>query len=60
MQSEEQKAHLPKLDIEGDNWVMYRDHLLWTMKQSTIKEHIVSDLPPVAYISKGKVGGLEP
>ena len=58
MQSEEQKAHLPKLDIEGDNWVMYRDRLLWTMKQFSMKDHIANDSPPAAYTAKGTVGGL--
>jgi hypothetical protein len=60
MQSEEQKAHLPKLDIEGDNWVTYLDRLLWTMKQFSIKDHIVNDSPPAAYTVKGTVGGLTP
>ena len=60
MQSEEQKAHLPKLDIEGDNWVTYRDRLLWTMKQFSIKDHIANDSPPAAYTAKGTVGGLAP
>jgi hypothetical protein len=60
MQSEEQKAHLPKLDIEGDNWVMCRDRLLWTMKQFSMKDHIANDSPPAAYTVKGTVGGLTP
>ena len=59
MQGEEQKAYLPKLDIEGDNWVMYQDHLIWIMKQSSIKDHIANDSPPAAYLVKGKIGGLE-
>jgi hypothetical protein len=58
MQSEEQKVHLPKLDIEGDNWVMYRDRLLWTMKQFSMKDHIANDSPPAAYTAKGTVRGL--
>jgi hypothetical protein len=58
MQSEEQKAHLPKLDIEGNNWVMYQDRLLWTMKQFSMKDHIANDSPPAAYTAKGTVGGL--
>jgi hypothetical protein len=60
MQSKEQKAHLPKLDIEGDNWVMYWDCLLWTMKQFSMKDHIANDSPPAAYTAKGTVGGLTP
>ncbi len=60
MQGEEQKAYLPKLDIEGDNWVMYQDHLIWIMKQSSIKDHIANNSPPVAYLTRGKVGRLEP
>jgi hypothetical protein len=59
MQSEEQKAYLPKLDIAGDNWVTYRDRLLWIMKGSTIKEHIASDSPSATYTARGKVGGLD-
>jgi hypothetical protein len=60
MQSEEQKVHLPKLDIEGNNWVMYQDCLLWTMKQFSMKDHIVNDSPPAAYTAKGIVGCLTP
>ena len=59
MQGEEQKAYLPKLDIKGDNWVMYQDHLIWTIKQSSIKDHIANDSPPMAYLVKGKISGLE-
>jgi len=51
---------LPKLDIEGDNWVMYRDRLLWTMKQFSMKDHIANDSPPAAYTAKGTVGSLTP
>jgi hypothetical protein len=60
MQSKEQKAHLPKLDIEGDNWVMHQDCLLWTIKQFSIKDHIANDSPPAAYTAKGIVKGLAP
>jgi hypothetical protein len=60
MQGEEQKAYVPKLSIEGDNWVMYRDRILWVMKQYQIKEHIAADTPPATYISKGTVGGITP
>jgi len=60
MQSEEQKAYLPKLDIAGDNWVTYWDRLLWIMKGNTIKEHVTNDSPSAAYTVKGKVGRLEP
>jgi len=60
MQGEEQKAYLPKLSIDGNNWVMYRDGLIWGMKQNTIKEHIATDTLPTTYIVKGKVGGLDP
>src|SRR5712671_1736632 len=59
MQGEEQKAYLLKLDIEGNNWVMYRDCLIWTMKQSSIKDYIANDSPPAAYLAKGKIGRLE-
>ena len=59
MQGKEQKAYLPKLDIEGNNWVMYRDCLIWIMKQSSIKDHIANNSPPTAYLAKGKIGGLE-
>jgi hypothetical protein len=59
MQSEEQKAYLPKLDIAGNNWVTYQDCLLWIMKGSTIKEHIASDSPSATYTARGKVSGLE-
>ena len=60
MQSEEQKAYVPKLSIEGNNWVMYRDRILWVMKQYQIKEHIATNAPPATYISKGTVGGITP
>jgi hypothetical protein len=60
MQSKEQKVHLPKLTIEGDNWVMYQDRLLWTMKQFNIKDHIANNSPSAAYTAKGTVGSLAP
>ena len=60
MQGEEQKAYLSKLNIEGNNWVMYQDHLLWTMKCNNIKEHTTDNTPPQAYIQMGKIGSLEP
>jgi len=47
------------LDIEGNNWVMYWDRLVWTMKQSSIKDHIANDSPPTAYLAKGKISRLE-
>jgi len=51
---------VPKLSIKGDNWVMYRDRILWVMKQYQIKEHIAANTPPATYISKGTVGGITP
>jgi hypothetical protein len=60
MQGKEQKVFLPKLDIKGDNWVMYHDCLLWTMKHNNIKIHTTHERPPTDYVSKGKVGRLEP
>jgi hypothetical protein len=47
------------LDIEGENWVMYRDRILWVMKHNNIKEHITDATPPAAYIAKGKIGRLK-
>jgi hypothetical protein len=51
---------MPKLFIEGDNWVMYQDRILWVMKQNQIKDHITTNAPPATYISKGMVGGITP
>ena len=51
---------MPKLSIEGENWVMYWDRILWVMKQNQIKEHIAGDVPPATYISKGTVGSITP
>jgi hypothetical protein len=60
MQGEEQKAYMPKLSIKGKNWIMYRDHILWVMKQNQIREHIAANVPSATYISKGTVGGITP
>ena len=59
MQGKEQKAYLPKLDIEGNNWVIYWNHLLWTLKHNNIKEYIANDSLPQSYTNKGKVGSLK-
>jgi hypothetical protein len=54
------KFNVPKLSIDGANWVDYRDRVLWLLESQNIEAHIADDSMPSSYTTQGKVGGLEP
>ena len=34
--------HIPKLDVSGSNWVIFKDHFLWSIDARGLTEHIDS------------------
>jgi len=57
MQEERQKAQVqvPRLALDGSNWVIYHDRLKWVLQISNFNDHSLSDSPSAAYIALGDV-----
>jgi len=51
---------VPKLSLDGSNWVVYHNRLIWAMQTNTFTDHVAADTPTMAYTAIGDVGGLTP
>ena len=59
----EQEGHhlwLPKLSVDGSNWVVYWDRLIWALQANTFNEHVAAETPPTAYTALSNISGLTP
>ena len=50
--------HLPKLAEDRSNWIIYRNHITWTMNMRGLRDHLMSETITKAYTDAGTVGGL--
>jgi hypothetical protein len=54
------KQNIPKLAVDGSNWVIFRDRLLWVLDTNSLSEHLAHDTIPTSYTNAGPVGSLQP
>ena len=54
------KQNIPKLAVDGSNWVIFRDRLLWVLDTNSLSEHLAHDTIPASYTNAGPVGSLQP
>ncbi|KAF8811069.1 hypothetical protein BYT27DRAFT_7064489, partial [Phlegmacium glaucopus] len=54
-------AHIPKLEIDGSNWVIFKDRFLFAAAAASLKGHIDgTGKPPVAVTVPAIQVGMEP
>src|SRR6267142_2635258 len=60
MASDEQRmpVQVPKLSLDGSNWVTYRDRLKWAMQANTFDDHAEASSPSAEYTALGTIGGV--
>src|SRR6267142_1716910 len=60
MASDEQRTpvQVPKLSLDGSNWVTYRDRLKWAMQANTFDDHAEASSPSAEYTALGTIGGV--
>jgi hypothetical protein len=51
---------LPKLAIDGSNWITFRDRLIWIMESQEWELHLTEGSTPAAYTAVGDVNGVTP
>ena len=54
------KQNIPKLAVDGSNWVIFHDRLLWVLDMNSLSEHLVHNTIPASYTNAGPVGSLQP
>ena len=54
------KQNIPKLAVDGSNWVIFRDCLLWVLDTNSLSDHLTHDTAPTSYTNAGTVGNLGP
>jgi hypothetical protein len=55
-----QQIKLPRLQTNGNNWVIYCDRLIWALQIHSIEDHIQFTTPPTSYTDLGIQDNLEP
>jgi hypothetical protein len=50
--------HLPKLAEDRSNWIIYRNHIMWTMNMRGLGDHLTSEMITKAYTDAGTIGRL--
>ena len=52
--------HIPKLDISGNNWVIFKDHFIWALDACGILDHIdgTSKEPADLIMKEERAGSL--
>jgi transposase InsO family protein len=51
---------IPKLNVDGSNWVIYRDHIMLALEMNGLDIHLTEPSAPKEYVNAGAIGGLEP
>jgi gag-polypeptide of LTR copia-type len=54
------QVQVPKLSLDGSNWVIYHDRLKWAMQTNSFNTHVSDTSPTQAYTTLGVIGGLTP
>jgi hypothetical protein len=44
------KQNIPKLAVDGSNWVIFRDRLLWVLDTNSLSEHLAHDTIPASLL----------
>ena len=53
--------HVPKLDVAGTNWVVYKDHFLWSINAQGYLDHLDgTEVEPVDSINPLVQSGMTP
>jgi hypothetical protein len=55
--SDDLQINIPKLAVDGSNWVIYRDRMIWAMDSHMLSDHLTNDSMPQAYPAAGTVNG---
>ena len=50
---------IPKLQVDGSNWVVYRDWMVWAMNSRTLSEHLTNVSMPAVYAAAGAINGVD-
>src|SRR5713226_4275496 len=56
----EEKLHLPKLALDGSNWITYCDRIQWSFKMRGLGNHLISNSIPDEDLEAGDIGGYTP
>ena len=56
----EERAHLPKLEEDGSNWIIYRNRVKWSLNMRGLGDHLTSETVTKAYQDAGTVGTMTP
>jgi hypothetical protein len=54
------KITLPKLSLDGANWVMYCDHFLYMLDSGCLCKHIQHVTTPTSYAAAGNIDRVTP
>jgi len=49
---------VPKLSLDGSNWVVYCDRLKWAMQTNNFDNHAGEDSPLADYLAAGTIGSV--
>jgi len=60
MASDEQRmpVQVPKLSLDGSNWVTYQDRLKWAMQANSFDDHAKVSSPSAEYTTLSTIGGV--
>ena len=58
--SDENRMTLPKLAVDGSNWVTYRDCVLWMIRLRQCLDHFSSASITPTYTAAGDINGVSP
>jgi hypothetical protein len=58
MQPNDSKVTVPKLQADGANWVVYCNHLFWTLEAQVLEAHLMEDTVPQDYAGMGTIAGV--
>jgi hypothetical protein len=54
------QVQVPKLSLDGANWVIYCNRLKWAMQTNSFNVYVSDTSPTQAYTTLGVIGGLAP
>ena len=56
--TEEAKSSIPKLALDGANWVLYKERMTVVFGMRLLSDHLMSDSPTAKYATASSKGGL--
>jgi hypothetical protein len=60
MSNNQNSITLPKLVIDGSNWITFRDRVHWAMESHEWELHLTHGSTPAEYTNIGNVNGVSP